>query len=94
MSEELKPCPFCKDGDKLLSLYHCTAGSMNGLWRVGHGVCGFHTYAPTKEEALAKWNTRTAKKWKYAPSDWFATMGWNFGFDKIEKAFNAARETE
>ncbi|MFA7287440.1 MAG: hypothetical protein WC055_01025 [Melioribacteraceae bacterium] len=31
-------------------------------------------------------------KYKYEPSDWFGKMGYNFGYDKIEMAFRAARE--
>lgn len=33
-----------------------------------------------------------AREYKWSPSPWFDAQGWNFGYEKVEAAFEAARE--
>lgn len=57
---ELKACPFCGEGNSIVSLWF---DDVVKRWRVGCGRCGCSTGTSPRDKteapAIAAWNTRT-----------------------------------
>lgn len=57
MNSELKPCPFCSDGDNpkhLKIIYHSCESNLIKCMKREASTCGYDT----EEEAIKAWNTR------------------------------------
>jgi Lar family restriction alleviation protein len=105
MSKELKPCPFC--GNKEVGIFSDSdlgesdlgedeSGQFTAVCSYNIGGCGASgSYEYTREEAAARWNTRTQPEYKYAThEEWEDQLsdGCDWEHDGRPDAFNAARE--